>query len=125
MKTEIMAIIAAGCLCLPIAASAENRPAYPYGPYPYYGGNNSDFLDNGSFSGDSWGQGSGRGKGEAEFSMSISGKARGEQTRDGSFGSSGYGGNSKRMPPAYRAPYPYPNPYPYYGSPALPASPSS
>lgn len=82
--------------------------AYPYAPQPYYGYNGNDFFNDGSFFGDSRGRGNGKASGEGEFSFSFSGKAKGEQLREGSFGGSGYGSNNN-------APYAYQQPARYYG----------
>ena len=111
MKTVITAILALGGLFLsPILTAHETGPAqgYYYPPYPYYGGSNSDFFEDGSVYGDSSGYGRGSGSGEGEFSMSISGKGSGEQVREGSFGGSGYGGSGN---------YPYAAPYGYGSQP--------
>ena len=126
MKIQFIAVMTAGLLCIPFASMAEAPLTGGYAPPAYYGGgNNSNFFDDGSFYSDSRGSGRASGKGEGSFSMSISGKARGEQTRDGSFGSSGYGGNGNHRPYQYPAHYPYMAPYPYYGVPPATVSPSS
>ena len=107
MKSVVIATVALGGLFLaPIVSAHDVGPnqGYAYPPYPYYGGNNSDFFEDGSFYGDSRGSGRGSGSGEGEFSMSISGKGSGEQVREGSFGGSGYGGSGGSP---YAAPYGY------------------
>ena len=91
-----------------IAHDTGANPGYYYPPYPYYGGSNSDFFEDGSMYGDSRGRGAGRGSGAGVFNMSISGKGSGEQIREGDFGTSGYGGtNSYPYRYPYRAPYGY------------------
>jgi hypothetical protein len=126
MKIRFIGMMVAGILCTPLASIADTPVPGRYAPHAYYGGgNNGDFFEDGSFYGDSRGNGRARSRGEAGFSMSISGKARGEQTRDGSFGSSGYGGSDNYRQYRYPAPYPYMAPHPYYVVPPAPVSPSS
>ena len=112
IKAILIAAVAAGGLFLTPIVSAHDTgsaPGYYYPPYPYYGGGNSDFFEDGSFYGDSRGSGRGSGSGEGEFNMNMSGKGKGEQSREGSFGGSGYGGSGG---------YPYQRPY-GYGAPPM------
>lgn len=126
MKIQFIAVMTAGLLCIPLTSMAEASLPGGYTHHAYYGGgNHGNIFEDGSFYSDQRRSGRASGKGEGSFSMSISGKARGEQTRDGSFGSSGYGGNSNHRPYQYPAHYPYMAPYPHYGVPPAPLSPSS
>ena len=126
MKIQYIAVITAGILCTSLASLADTPVPGGYAPYGYYGGGNKgDFFEDGSFYSDSRGSGRAKGRGDGDFSMSISGKARGEQTRDGSFGTSGHGGSDNYRPNRYPAPYPYMAPYPYYRVPQAPVSPSN
>ena len=79
---------------------------YNFGPLEgYYGGDRgSDFMDDGSFFGDTRGRGSGRGSGEGEFNMNFSGKGRGDMDANTDWDGSGYGGSNS-----------YPGGYPGYG----------
>ena len=95
----------------PHGGAAPAAPAYPgygygYPPYPYWGDSGSDFMDDGSFFGDTRGRGRGRGSGEGEFNMNFSGKGRGDMDADTDWDGSGYGGSN-----TYGGPYGYGAPY--------------
>ena len=111
----VAAIVGVASMTAPVAVAHDTgaahggaAPAYPYGypPYPYYGNSGSDFMDDGSFFGDTRGRGRGRGTGEGEFNMNFSGKGRGDMDADTDWDGSGYGGSNN-----YGGPYGYGAPY--------------
>ena len=90
----LMLTIAGQIPAIALAHDGNGMTSY-YPTYPAYVQRDGGF-DNADAYGDARGRGAGRASGEGEFSMSFSGKAKGEQLREGSFGSSSYGGSGDR-----------------------------